>query len=149
MTNYNFVYSYTRELIECSDTELNIYYAYDVNNVQRIDSTNNSVSLPQEIVAKIPDNKFLFYGGYASDPLSIKIMFETELNAEAITLLDTVVSNHKGNIPDKYGVWFQDSFVEDPENPDYALLFDTEELAETYITNNELNGAVPKGVVIL
>jgi len=149
MTNYNFIYSYSRELIEYSDDSQNLYYQYNINNIKRIDSANTNISLPKEILNKISNDDFIFYAGYDENPSLVKIIFENELTSEQQSLLDTIVSNHKNNVPDKYGVWYQDAFVEDPENPGQTLLFDTEELAESYITDHELNGAIPKGVVIL
>ena len=149
MTNYNFIYSYTRELTEYSDESQNVYYLYNIENIKRVDPTNALVSLPKEIFFKIPNHNFIFYAGYNDDPSQVKVMLELELNAEEISLLDETVVNHKNNVPDKYGVWYQDAFVEDPGNPGNAYLFDTEEAAQQFIIDDELEGAIVKGVVVI
>lgn len=42
------------------------------------------------------------------------------------------------DIQTKYEITYNGAVIEDPENPGQTLLFDTKELAETYITEHEL-----------
>jgi hypothetical protein len=140
--SYDYMYSYTREFTQ----DLN---NWNINYPERINAKNNSVLLAYEIQAKLPDKKFIVYAGYDQDPSIVAISFEVELNEAEQSLLDTVISNHKNNVPDKYGVWYQDTFVDDPGNPGNAYLFDTEEAAQQFIIDDELDGAVVKGVVVL
>lgn len=140
--NYDYIYNYTREYSE----EIK---DWNINYPQRINSKNDTVLLAYEIQAKLPDKKFIVYAGYDQDPSIVAISFEVELNEAEQSILDTAIYNHKNNVADKYGVWYQDAFIEDPGNPGNAYLFDTEEAAQLFITEDELVGAVVKGVVVL
>lgn len=135
-------YYYTRE--ECINGSWNINHPY------RINQYNENVSLPQEIQNAFPGKIFLFFAGYDFDPSKVCVDFkDCELSEEESDLLDIIASDHKNNVPDKYAVWYQDSFVKDPANPEAAYLFDTVEQAQQFIINDNLAGAEVKGVVVL
>jgi len=124
--------------------------SWNPDNINRLSSQNKKVLLSQEIYKTFPEKKFITYCGYNNIANEIGIVFHGEpLTPEEVDTLSTVVYNHKNNVPDKYAVWFQDSFVQDPGNPGNAYLFDTEELAQQFIINDNLEGAIVKGVVVL
>lgn len=142
------------------DTITGIIYMYDrildstqrlnPNNINRIDQKNQQVTLHSEVINKLPDRGLIsLYCGILNDPTKVAIYFKNELVTEDKNLLSEIVYRHKNNIPDKYAVWYQDSFVEDPGNSGSAYLFNTEEQAQQFIINDNLEGAVVKGVVVL
>jgi hypothetical protein len=135
-------YYYTRE--ESVNGEWNVNYP------SRINQYNKMISLAEEIENAFPNKSFLFFAGYDDNENEIMIDFKDyTLTEEEKELLDIVVSDHKNNVPDKYGVWYQDAFIPDPSNPESAYLFDTEEQAQQFIIHDNLEGADVKGVVVL
>lgn len=123
---------------------------WNINHPYRIDQYNVKVTFDRDLLRDFPGYRISFSAGYNYDPTIVMIDFiEVTLTEEQKTLLDTTVSKHKNNVPDKYAVWYQDSFIPDPGKPGQAYLFDTEEQAQQFIVNDNLEGAVVKGVVVL
>lgn len=135
-------YYYTRE--QSVDGMWNIHHPY------RIDQRNEKVTFDIDLERSFPGYRISFSAGYNFDPQVVMVDFiDITLTEEQENLLSTTVSNHKNNVPDKYGVWYQDKFVEDPAEPGSAYLFDTEEQAQQFIISDNLEGATVKGVVVL